>query len=46
MQYSSNGLFGLKPPGSPRLVQQVSDKALRHKGIINVRHLSPGIVNQ
>ena len=46
MQYTSNRLLGLEAPGSPRLVQQVSDKALRHEGIINIRHLSPGIVNQ
>ena len=34
-----------RPPASARLVQQVSDKALRHEGIINIRHLSPGIVD-
>src|SRR6516225_3887228 len=45
MQYTSNRLLGLEAPGSPRLVQQVSDKALPHEGIINIRHLSPGIVN-
>src|SRR5215467_9011939 len=44
-QYRADSVLGLRPARSPRLVQQVSEKALRDQCIITVRQRSPRVLN-